>query len=162
MTKLTTQSLKSFKSALKKLTGYRKRIFAAELSKEYFDSSPRKTESYLGVKRTMVEKGLKELETGIAYKDRYQERGRKKTEKIHTKLLNDIEEITNREGQADPKFQTTLIYIKISARNIREELINKKNYSKNDFSQGTLNNVLNRNGYKLKKVQKSKPLKKNT
>jgi len=68
----------SFNSALGKLTGYKKREFAAELCEGYFDSSPRKMERYFDVSRDMVALGLHERRTGIRCVDAYGFRGAKK------------------------------------------------------------------------------------
>lgn len=68
----------SFNSALSKLTGYKKREFAAELCEEYFDNSPRKMERSLEVSRNMVALGLHERRTGIRCMDAYELRGAKK------------------------------------------------------------------------------------
>jgi len=48
--------------------------------------------------------------------------------------------------------------VKISARQVKEDLL-KQGYTSSDFCLSTINNLLNREGYTLKKVQKSKPLK---
>ena len=66
------------KSALSKLTSYKRRSYAAELAHTYFDGSARKTERELGVSRSMVELGLKEQETGIRCMENFKLRGSKK------------------------------------------------------------------------------------
>lgn len=78
MKELSPEILSSFKTALALLTGYKKRQLAAELAVKFFDSSARKTEFYLGVRRDMVGLGLHELRTGIRCEDGYCLRGRKK------------------------------------------------------------------------------------
>jgi hypothetical protein len=78
MEKLSASVITSFKNALKLLTGYERRQYAADLSKTYFDSSPRKTERALGVSRTVVETGLGEQNSGIHCKESFSLRGRKK------------------------------------------------------------------------------------
>ena len=70
--------ISSFNSALSKLTGYKKRAFAAELCEEYFDSSPRKMERYFAVSRDMVTLGLHKRRTGVRCIDAYGLRGAKK------------------------------------------------------------------------------------
>nr|WP_124329087.1 hypothetical protein [Desulfonema ishimotonii] len=161
MKKINPQILKSFKSAIQKLTGYKRRIFIAELTKDYFDGSPRKAECYLGVGRKTAVLGLRELETGFVCVENFHERGRKKTEEKFGNLKNDISEIADAEGQADPKFQTDLIYLKITAGETKK-MLEKKGYSPENFTERTVCNILNRQGYKLRKVRKTKPLKKNT
>lgn len=75
---LAPSVMSSFNSALCKLTGYKKREFAAELCEEYFDNSPRKMERYFDVSRAMVSLGLHERRTGIRCIDAYELRGAKK------------------------------------------------------------------------------------
>ena len=80
--KLSAEILETFNSALIKLTGYDRRSFAAELCEKFFDSSPRKMESYLRVSREMVKLGLHERRTGIRCVDNYQARGAKKKKRL--------------------------------------------------------------------------------
>jgi hypothetical protein len=64
-------------------------------------------------------------------------------------------------SQADPKFQSTFAFTKISARAIREALKEEKGYRDEQLpSRQTIGDILNRMGYSLKKTQKIKPLKK--
>lgn len=79
---------------------------------------------------------------------------------IFQDLPSDIEAIVDEESQIDPQFKTTRCYVKISAAYIRKELVLQKSYKLSDFCRKTVNNVLNRLGYTLKKVLKTKPLKK--
>lgn len=81
MKSLSQEILNSFKSGIKRLTGYERRQYAAELTRTYLDGSPYKAERYLGVSRTMVEKGLREAETGIRCRENFHLRGRKKKKK---------------------------------------------------------------------------------
>lgn len=78
MQEIPPEILTSFKTALSLLTGYKKRQFAAELAEKFFESSPRRLETCLGVKRDMVELGLHERKSGIRCEDGYGLRGRKK------------------------------------------------------------------------------------
>jgi hypothetical protein len=61
--------------------------------------------------------------------------------------------------QSERCHQDTKGYVKITAERVKADLIAKKSYKTADFSAGTINNVLNRLGYTLKKVRKSLPLK---
>jgi hypothetical protein len=82
---LSPQIIKSFNSALSKLTGYERRQFAAELCVTYFENSPRMIERRLKVSREMVKLGLAEKRTGIRCIENYNERGAKK-KKFSTKI----------------------------------------------------------------------------
>jgi Rhodopirellula transposase DDE domain len=61
--------------------------------------------------------------------------------------------------QSERCHQDTKGYVKITANRVKEDLISEKSYQSTDFSLGTINNVLNRLGYTLKKVRKNLPLK---
>ena len=54
-----------------------------------------------------------------------------------------------------------MCYARISARAVRKALIQEKGYAAQDLpSRQTIGNVLNRLGYRLRKTQKTKPIKK--
>ncbi len=148
----------TLKSAARKLTGVKKRAFMAEVTKEYFDGSPRKAETQLGWSRQAIATGLKELETGIICVDNYRGRGRKKTEEILPNLEADIKSLVETYSQADPKFQSTFAYAKVSARAVRVALIKEKGYNSEELPcRQTIGEILNRMGYRLKKHKKSNP-----
>lgn len=50
-------------------------------------------------------------------------------------------------------------YVKTTAKQVKSDLMSEKSYKTIDFSLNTINNILNRLGYTLKKVRKSLPLK---
>jgi len=161
VTELTEKIKSSLKDAAKKLTGFKKRAFMAQVTIDYFNSSPRRAETELGWSRQAIATGLKELETGIICVDNYRARGRKKTEELLPNLEADIKSLVEMYSQADPKFQSTFAFTKISARAIREALKEEKGYRDEQLpSRQTIGDILNRMGYSLKKTQKIKPLKK--
>ncbi|BBH42830.1 MULTISPECIES: hypothetical protein [Microcystis] len=105
VTELTEKIKSSLKDAAKKLTGFKKRAFMAQVTIDYFNSSPRRAETELGWSRQAIATGLKELETGIICVDNYRARGRKKTEELLPNLEADIKSLVEMYSQADPKFQ---------------------------------------------------------
>jgi hypothetical protein len=152
---LTEKFKTTLKDAARKLTGHKKRAFMSQVALDYFEGSPRRTETHLGWSRDAIELGLKEKETGIICVDNYQARGRKKTEKILPKLTEDIQHLIDGESQADPKFQSTLCYTRISARAVRFALIEKKGYTSEQLPcRQTIGEILNRLNYRLKKHKK--------
>ncbi len=66
---LSDQIKSTFKDAARKLTGQKKREFAAQVALDYFDGSARKTEAVMGWDRRSVQRGLDSLRTGIPYRD---------------------------------------------------------------------------------------------
>lgn len=75
-------------------------------------------------------------------------------------MTKSIEDTVSEHSQIDPSFKTQKCYVKVTAGFILRELVLKKGYHLNSFCKKTVNNVLNRLGYNLKKVLKTKPLKK--
>lgn len=84
-----------------------------------------------------------------------------KPSKKKKNLESDIKELIEPETQVDPQFKSALKYVRFTAKKIRELLITIKGYSSKELPKSrTINNLLNRLGYTLKRVQKIKPLKK--
>ena len=63
--------------------------------------------------------------------------------------------------QVDPKFQIAFKYTRITAKAMRAALIRDKGWKEEDLPcEKTIGNILNRLNYRLRRVQKVKPLKK--
>lgn len=145
----------TIKDAAQKLTGHRRRDFIAKVSEDYFEGSARKTETHFGWNRDTVQLGLHERRTGILCADNYGARGRHKSEQVLPSLEEDIRSLVDVQSQADPKFQSTFLYARISARAVRVALIEEKGYSDGELpSRQTIGDILNRLGYRLKKHKK--------
>jgi hypothetical protein len=153
---ILSEEIKStFKDAAKKLTGSKKRDFTAKVTEDYLGSSARRAESVLGWKRQSVELGLEERRTGIVCVENYQARGRQKSEELKPKLAIDILSLVEEKSQADPKFQSTFAYARISARAVRAALLAEKGYEEIELpNRQTIGEILNRLGYRLKKPKK--------
>lgn len=153
---LDDQIKATLKDAARKLTGHRKRDFIAKVAEDYFDGSARKTETVLGWNRASVQLGLHERRSGILCVDNYRARGRHKSEAMLVNLADDIQSLVDRHAQADPKFQSTFLYARVSAQAVRAALIEQKGYDEEQLpSRQTIGAILNRMGYRLKKHKKS-------
>jgi len=160
MEELTPKHIHTIKDAAHKLTGARRRAFEAQVTLDYLGGSARKAEAVFGWYRETVELGLNELRTGIECLGNFSARGRDKTEEIVPQLEEDIRSLAEPESQTDPKFQTPFKYTRITARAARQALIEKKGWKDEDLPcENTIGNILNRLGYRLRRVQKRKPLK---
>lgn len=149
---LNDELIATFRETAKDLPKEKRRKFEAKITNQYLEGSARKAESYFGWSRRTVELGQKELATGIVCLGNYSDRGRKKTESVNAAMAKDIREIADRESPTDPKFQTDKKFCKISARSVCEMLEGEKNYGKGSVTVRTMNNILNRLGYRLKKT----------
>jgi hypothetical protein len=142
----------TIKDAAKKLTGNRKRDFMAKVAEDYCNGSARKAETVFGWCRQSVQLGLHERRTGIICVDNYRARGRHKSEEKLPNLETDIRSLVDVQAQADPKFQSTFLYARISARAVREKLSSQKGYAEGELpTRQTIGEVINRMGYRLKK-----------
>jgi hypothetical protein len=150
-----------FKETSKTLTGHARRAFQAKITKTCLDGNVRKAESIFGWGRETVSLGLKELESGYICYVEIHERGDKKTEVKLANLEQDIRALVEPSAQVDPKFRSPFAYTRITARGLRKALLDEKGYTDEELpTERSLNDIANRLGYKLRRVQKSKPIKK--
>ena len=114
--------------------------------------------AHLGWNRQTVRKGMHEFRTGMTCVDAFHCRRRKPAEEHLPRLLEDIRSIADGQSQADPKFQTKRLFTRISAAEVRSQLIATKGYTDEQLpTQQTINTKLNLLGYRLTKVAKCRP-----
>jgi hypothetical protein len=117
-------------------------------------------EAHLGWNRETIRKGTHELRTGMTCVDAFHCRRRKPAEEHLPRLLEDIRAIADGHSQADPKFQTDRLFTRISAAEVRRQLIATRGYTDAELpTQQTINTKLNLLGYCLTKVAKCRPQK---
>jgi hypothetical protein len=157
-----TETLKGiFIETAKTLKGSAQRVFKARVVKALGKGGQRRAETELGWDRRTIRKGTRERESGFECYDNFAARGRKAVEEHLPNLLEDLKAIADAESQTDPSFKTTRLYIRLSAAEVRKQLIDQKNYSDEELPcEETIRNKLNELGYHPKKVKKSQPLKK--
>ena len=148
------------RSGAKRLTGFQRRSFLAEVATELCDGSPRKAERRFGWGRDTVEKGLHEARQGMRCLEDFTARGRPRSEAKDPQLAADIRAIVEPHTYADPELKSARRYTNLSAAEVRDALI-AKGYSPAELpSERTMRDILNRMNYRLKRLQKGKPLKK--
>jgi transposase len=151
----------TIKLAARKLTGVRRRQFQAEMAIKYCGGSPRQAERLFGWGRAAVHTGLNELRTGFRCLDGFSARGRHKTEEQHPELVDEIHALVEPASQADPKFQTPLAYTRMTAKAVHRQLAaNAQGTDRHVPAERTVHTILNRLGYRLRRVRKTKPQKK--
>jgi hypothetical protein len=75
-------------------------------------------------------------------------------------LLEDIRAIVDSQSQVDPQFRSQRLYCRMSAAEVRRQLIEQKEYTDEELpTTETINSKLNEMGYFPKKVAKSQPKK---
>lgn len=147
--------------AAKRLTSQPRRAFMAKVTTELFGGNARRAEGCFGWNRHTVELGLREQASGIVCVDNFAARGNKKTEAKRPQLEADIRALADPHSQADPQFRSALSYTRLSAANVRRALLEEKGWREEDLPAArTMNSILNRLGYRLRSVAKTRPEKK--
>jgi hypothetical protein len=145
----------------KRLTGHQRRLFQAQVCLTLCDSNPRLAERRFGWGRHTVAKGLHELQSGIRCLENFSTRGARRSEDQNPQLAADIRAIVEPQTYADPELRSPRRYSNLSAAEVLNALKATKGYRDGDLpSERTMRDVLNRMGYRLKRVQKGRPLKK--
>src|SRR5438093_8422627 len=161
VTELTAAMRETIQSAARKLTGFWRRQFQAEVAEQYCQGSARQAEQLFGWGRDAVETGLNQLRMGIRCVDNFSARGRHKSEQRDATLVSRIHAIVEPESQADPKFQTPLAFTRVTAKAVREQLLAEVAGTPQSVpAERTLYDILNRLGYCVRRVRKTKPQKK--
>ena len=150
-----------FIETAKSLKGSARRLFMARTVRELGPGGPRRAERQLGWSRMTIRKGTHELDSGIICLDAFSARGRKRVEVHLPNLLPDITALVDSQSQADPQFRTNRLYTRLTAAEVRRQLIAHKGYTDDALpTVPTITAKLNALGYYPKKVAKSQPQKK--
>jgi len=157
-----TDSLKSLCiETATSLKGSARRLLMARTVKERGAGGQRRAERALGWGRMTIRKGTHDLESGFTCLDAFAARGRKRVEVHLPPLLPDIRAMVDSQSQADPQFRTHRLYTRLSAAEVRRQLITQKGYADDALpTVHTITAKLNALGYYPKKVAKSQPQKK--
>jgi DDE family transposase len=158
---LSTSQIQDLRLAAAKMTGAARRAFQAEMTLKYCHGSARLAETLVGWSRNAVEVGLAEQRTGIRCLGAHAAwSGRKRWEEKYPEAAEALRQLAEGHAQQDPTFRTTLAYTRLTAKAAGEALW-AQGISKSQLpSPSTMAEVLNRMGYRLRKVIKAKPQKK--
>ena len=157
---LTAELKATYIETAKALKGSERRVFMARIVGLFGYGGQSWAARELGWCRNTLRKGINELDSGVRIEDKFSARGRKKAEEKLPNLLSDIRELADGQSQTDPTFQTTRLYTRLSAAEVRKQLITEKDYRDDELpTEETIRVKLNKLGYKLRAVQKSRPQK---
>jgi hypothetical protein len=148
------------RSGAKRLTGYQRRLFQAEVATALCGGCARQAERRFGWGRETVEKGLHELRHGVRCVENFAARGRRRSEEQDPRLADDIRAIVEPHAYADPGLKSARRYTNLSAAEVRAALIARGHAQEELPCERTMRDILNRMNYRLKRIQKGKPLKK--
>ena len=120
------------------------------------EGKSRKAEDVLGWNRYTVELGINELRTGIRCISDVSARGKNKVEEDNPQLLRDIERLLEPRNEPYSHLRTTLLHNDVTAKAVRNALI-ENGYSEDELpAERTFYELLNRPGYRRRTVAKSK------
>jgi len=158
---LSSSQIEDLRLAAAQMTGAARRAFQAEMTLKYCHGSARLAETLLGWSRNAVEVGLAEQRTGIRCLGAHSAwSGRKRWEEKYPEAAAALRELAEAHAQQDPTFRTTLAYMRLTAKAAGEALRAQGIAETQLPSPSTMAEVLNRLGYRLRKVIKAKPQKK--
>lgn len=150
------------KSAASRLRGAARRTFLAEVCLALCDGNARQAEYRFGWGRETIAKGLEERKADPANvaARKSNNRGKKRSEDQNPQLAIDIRLIVEPHTHTDPELKSERLYTNLSAAEVRQAL-RERGYPEEQLpSERTLRDILNRMNYRLKRIQKGRPLKK--
>src|SRR3954447_25837592 len=149
------------RSAAQRLKGHQRRLFQAEVAHSLCGGSPRAAERRFGWGRDCVETGLHEAGSGIRCVENFAAKGAVPREVKDPQLAADIRAVVEPHTQADPELKSARRYTNLSAREVLQALARHKGYVPGRLpSERSMRDILNRLGYRIKRIQKARPLKK--
>jgi hypothetical protein len=158
---LTPSQIADLRLASSKLTGPERRSFEAAMTLNYCEGNPLMAEAVFGWGRQTVALGLAESRSGIICLGAQAAfSGRKHWEEHHPQAAQALRQLADAHAQQEPTFRTSLTYTRLTAQAALQGL-REQGYSEEHLpSPSTMAEVLNRLGYRLRRVVKAKPQKK--
>ena len=158
---LSASQIEDLKLASSKMSGADRRAFQAAMTLKYCQGNARQAEGVFGWGRETVQLGLNEHRTGVICQGAQAAYGGDKLwEEKHPEVAQALWELAESYSQQDPTFRTLLSYTRLTAAEALKQLRTQGFQEDQLPSPSTMAEVLNRNGYRLRKVLKAKPLKK--
>jgi len=133
----------------------------AKMTLKYCQGNARRAETLIGWGRETIKTGLSEKRSGMVCLGAQSARsGTKRWEQKFPDVAQALWELAESHAQQDPTFKTTLAFTRLTAAQALKELRAQGVDEAQLPSPGVMAVILNRNGYRLRKVVKAKPQKK--
>lgn len=160
MMPLSASHIEDLKLASSKMSGAKRRSFQAAMTLKYCQGNARQAERMLGWNRDTVELGLHEQRTGITCLGAQAACcGNRLWEEKYPAVAEALWALAEAHCQQDPTFRGTLSYTRLTAAQALQQLRDQGFPEDCLPSPSTMAEVLNRNGYRLRRVVKAKPQK---
>ena len=158
---LSPSTIQDIRLAAKKMQGAKRRSFQAEMTEKYCGGLALKAAAIFKWNQKAVELGLHENRTGIICLGAQKlNSGRKKWEDKHPEAAAILCAIAEAHSQQDPSFQSSIAYTRLTAKKAIR-LLRERGVSEEELPRkSAMAVILNRLGYRLRKVVKAKPQRK--
>ena len=154
---LSPDQISDIRLASSLMSGPKRRAFQAQMALKYCRGSARLSETVFGWKRQTVALGLAEKRSGITCVGAH--KGSKPWEEQQPEVAQALRQLAEAHAQQDPTFESTIAYTRLTAAQALAQM-SSQGFSKTQLpSPSTMAIVLNRMGYRLRKVLKAKPKK---
>jgi hypothetical protein len=161
MTASTEQYEGLIRKAAQRLKGHQRRLFQAEVTDTLCGGSPRAAEARFGWGREAVRTGQHEARSGLRCVEDFPAKGARTREEKDLPFAADVRALVEPHTQADPELKSSRRYTNLSAREVLAALKTQKGYADESLpSERSMRDILNRMGYRIRRIQKAKPLKK--
>lgn len=142
------------------IPGSDRRSAMGDVTLSLLDGKHRVAENVFGWNRSTVEVGINEFKTGITCLNDISLRLNPATEVKNPMLLADIIAIMEPQSESESSLRTTLLYTHMTAKLVYDALLEKGWRVETLPKVRTISNILNRQGYRLRTVAKTKVQKK--
>ena len=143
------------------MTGATRRAFQAEMTLKYCAGNARSAEAVFGWGRHTIALGLAERRTGVMCLGAQSAcSGRKRWEDTQPQAAHALRQLAEAHAQQDPTFRTSVAYTRLTAAAALDALRGQGYPAVQLPAPSTMATVLNRLGFRLRKVVKAKPQKK--
>jgi len=157
---LPASYIEDLRLASSTMSGVDRRSFQAAMALKYCGGNARHAERVFGWGRETVQLGLHEQRTGIVCVGAQAVFGGNRLwEEQHPEIAEALWTLAEAHSQQDPTFRTVLAYTRLTAAEALAQLRAQGFPEEWLPSPSTMAEVLNRNGYRLRKVIKAKPQK---
>ena len=154
------KTIETIKHAANLLSGAARRAFQAQTVLDHCDGNLSHAKTLFGWHQETIRRALLEKEKGEPIPDQAG-RGRKKLSEHLPSLQADMRELVDPNSCTHPTFDNTFRYTRMTAKAVIEALVREKGYTKEELpALSTMRELLGKMGYRLRRVQKTKPQKK--
>ena len=158
---LSPSQIADLRLAASQMSGPKRRAFEAEMALKHCGGNPLLAETLFGWGRQTVARGVGERRTGILCLGAQSAfSGRKRWEERHPQVAEALRQLADAHAQQDPTFRTSVTSTRLTAHAALQALRAQGESAEQLPSPSPMAAVLNRMGFRFRKVVKAKPQKK--